>query len=154
MLHTCIHVYSHQLCCPQSCKLRGYLHCDWEPREDVILWILKIHVYIFHLSMYRIFHLLVPSLFVVSNDSGHILCCRFVHMHTKKLMACCICLLGVGRCIYNYCDLYNLVYTLSLHVSQCSKVVRTQNLIVILVLHVEICYHFWSHICYYFYTRV
>ena len=71
------HVYTHTSCAVHNLDtLRGYLHCDWElgggrhsldPKDTIM------YNYIFHLSMYRIFHLLVPSLFVLSNDSGCIL---------------------------------------------------------------------------------
>ena len=98
---------------------------------NVILWILKIHsilrcieyfMYLFPLFLWSV---MIVGIFCVV---GLCTCIQ------KNLMACCISLLGVGRCIYNV----TFVYTLSLHVSQCSTVVRTQNLIVILVLHVHV----------------
>ena len=123
-------MYTHTSCAVHNLDtLRGYLYCDWEPRENVILWILKIHsifrcieyfIYLFPLFLWSV---MIVGIFCVV---GLCTCTQ------KNLMACCICLLGVGRCIYNV----TFVYTLSLHVSQCSTVVRTQNLIVILVLHV------------------
>ena len=57
-------------------------------------------------------------------------------MHTKKTDGMLYMFVGGRQVHLQISDLCNLVYTLSLHVSQCSTVVRTQNLIVILVLHV------------------
>ena len=38
-------MYTHTSCAVHNLDtLRGYLHCDWEPREDVILRILCVHV--------------------------------------------------------------------------------------------------------------
>ena len=45
--------------------------------------------------------------------------------------------------------LFTLHRSMKFHVSQCSKVVETQNLIIILALHVEFCSHSWSHMCYF-----
>ena len=65
-----------------------------------------------------------------------ILCCRLVHMHAKNLMAYCISLFLVCRCIS---VVYNYVFTLLLYEAQCSSNIHLPTALWYVVRFIAVC---------------